>query len=370
MTEKLTIVLAAGGTGGHVFPAETLMEEMLARGHKPVLITDKRCQHYIGDKYPYGEMQYVIRSSTMQGGILGKFSTAIAITAGLFQAYKILKKLKPQVVVGFGGYPSFPTMLAARLLNINTIIHEQNSVLGKVNAYLAPHVNLIAASFADMQNLSEEDAAKVVVTGNPVRSSIRAIRDMPYPEMTQDGCLRLLIMGGSQGARVFSDILPKAIALLPAACRARLRIDQQCRKECINEVRKAYADMHVSADLAPFFTDVPARLASAHLVISRAGASTIAEITVAGRPVILVPYPHATGNHQMHNANTLENNQGGWVMPQEAFTAKALSARIEAFLGLPSSLAKAAHNARELGHPDAAGKLADTVEKLAFMSNT
>lgn len=364
MTENLTVILAAGGTGGHIFPAEALMEELLNRGHKPVLITDKRSQHYIGDKYPSGDMQYVIRSSSMQGGIIGKFATGLDICIGFFQARKILKRLKPDIVVGFGGYPSFPTMVAARQLKIKTIIHEQNAVLGKVNACLAPYVDMIAASFADMPNLRDEDAPKVMITGNPVRSSIRAIRKVPYPEMAQDGMLRILIMGGSQGARVFSDIIPKAIALLPAACKERIRIDQQCRKECLDEARKAYAEMRVNADLATFFNDIPARLASAHLVISRAGASTIAELTVAGRPAILVPYPHATGNHQMYNANTLENKQGGWVMPQDGFTAKALSARIEAFLGLPSSLTKAATNARELGHPDAVVKLADGVEQL------
>lgn len=365
MTRQLKIALAAGGTGGHIFPAETLMEELLSRGHTPVLITDKRCQQYIGDKYPYGKMQFVIRASSMQQGLIGKFSTGIDIGIGFFQARKILQKFQPDIVVGFGGYPSFPTMIAARQLHIKMLIHEQNSILGKVNAYLAPHVHTIAASFSDMQNLQDEDASKVVVTGNPVRSSIRAIRNVPYPEISQESCLRILIMGGSQGARVFSDIVPEAINMLPTACKERIRIDQQCRKECLDDVRKSYAAMNVSADLAPFFKDVPARLAAAHLVISRAGASTIAELTTAGRPVILVPYPHATGNHQMHNANMLENNQGGWVMPQEAFTAKALSARIEAFLGLPSSLTKAAINAKELGHPDAVVKLADCVEELA-----
>lgn len=363
MAKQLTVILAAGGTGGHVFPAEALMEELVQRGHKPVLITDKRCKQYIGDKYPEG--MYVIRSSTVKGGMVGKLSTGLDIAVGVLQAWKILRKVKPDVVVGFGGYPSFPTMLAALRHRCKTVIHEQNSSLGKVNAYLAPLVKMIAASFADMENIREEDTNKVILTGNPVRSSIRAIREVPYPEMVQGGCLRILIMGGSQGARVFSDIVPQAIALLPASYRERIRIDQQCRAECLDEVKKFYASINVSADLAPFFKDVPARLASAHLVISRAGASTIAEITVAGRPIILVPYPHATGDHQTHNANALENGQGGWVMPQDAFTAEALSARIEAFLGLPSSLVKAAENARKVGHPDAVVRLADCVERVA-----
>jgi UDP-N-acetylglucosamine--N-acetylmuramyl-(pentapeptide) pyrophosphoryl-undecaprenol N-acetylglucosamine transferase len=361
---KKRFILAAGGTGGHIFPAEALMEELTRRGHEVLLVTDIRYKDYAASSILPGNVR-IIRAATMRGGLMGKIASGIEIACGFFQARAILKKVKPHAVIGFGGYPAFPTMLAATRMRLKTVIHEQNSVMGKANAYLASGVHVIATSFPDVIGIEDNNKAKIVLTGNPVRAAVRAIRDMPYPELQQDGILRLLVTGGSQGASIFSTIIPHAIAALPESYRNRIRIDQQCRSADIDAARKLYSQHNVSADLATFFNDIPARLSSAHLVIARAGASSLAELTVAGRPVLLVPYPNATGNHQLFNAKALEDNGGGWVMPQEAFTVAALSARIEAFFGMPATLTKAAEHARSAGHPNAVIDLADTVEKLA-----
>ncbi len=364
MTENRIIVLASGGTGGHIFPAEALAEELKERGWQPVLITDLRHDQYAGKaKKPYEA--HIIRAGTLRGGVLRRIAGVLNIAIGCFQARTLLKKLKPAAVVGFGGYPSFPTMMAATWMGFRTAIHEQNSRFGKVNALLAPRVNAVATSFPEVAGADEKIKTKVTLTGNPVRPAVRTLRALPYSELNEDGTLHILIIGGSQGASVFAEVMPEAIALLPQSLRARLRIDQQCRPDDVKIVRKAYDALGINADIATFFRDLPVRLASAHLVITRAGASTVAELAVAGRPSILVPYPHATDDHQRGNATALEDAGGGWVMPQDAFTPTALSARLEAFLSLPSTLSEAAEKARSIGRPDAAKLLADVVETLA-----
>ncbi len=370
MSDSSLIVLAAGGTGGHIFPAEALAEELQARGHRVVLITDKRFSDYKGSLSKLE--RHIIRAGTFGRGMASKITAVTDIFVGIFQARKLLKALKPDAVVGFGGYPSFPTVYAASGLGIATVIHEQNSVLGRANRLLLKRVGAIATTFAETRFIGDEYVSKVVLTGNPVRTAIRVLCEIPYPELSTDGNIRILVTGGSQGASVFSQIVPAAITALPGALRSRIRIDQQCREIDLEATRAAYAQMNVSADLSSFFSDIPARLASAHLVIARAGASTIAELTAAGRPSILVPLPTAMDNHQYHNANALEEVGGGWMMLQEGFTAAALSARIESFLGLPASLARAAeyalkagriHAARDLGtlalHIAGNGKIAD-----------
>jgi UDP-N-acetylglucosamine--N-acetylmuramyl-(pentapeptide) pyrophosphoryl-undecaprenol N-acetylglucosamine transferase len=250
-------------------------------------------------------------------------------------------------------------------MGIATIIHEQNSVLGRANRLLVKRVDAIATTFPGTRFINDAYAPKAVLTGNPVRSSIRALHEIPYPELSHDGHIRILVTGGSQGAAIFSQIVPAAIAALPGALRSRIRIDQQCREADLEATRAAYAQMNVSADLSTFFADIPARLASAHLVIARAGASTIAELTAAGRPSILVPLPNAMDNHQYHNANALEESGGGWMMPQEGFTAAALSTRIEAFLSLPESLTRAANCAGKAGRIHAARDLAALALRIA-----
>lgn len=358
--ERSPVVLAAGGTGGHIFPAEALAEVLLKRGERVVLVTDQRFANFKSGALSQIETR-TIHAGTVGGAWHKKVLGAAGILLGIGQARGVLRQLKPKVVVGFGGYPSFPTVFAAAGMNIPTVIHEQNSVLGRANRLLAGRVERIATSFPETMMLADKDAGKVCLTGNPVRASIRALRDVPYSTMMQDGKMHILVTGGSQGATVFSQVIPEAIALLPASLRARVRLDQQCREAELQQARQRYADIGINADLATFFVDVPARLAVSHLVIARSGASTVSELAVAGRPAILVPYPQAMDNHQYCNANAFEDVGGGWVMAQDGFTSAALAARLEAFLNAPESLAKAAENARKLGTPDAAEKLAALV---------
>ncbi len=359
-TGKAPIVLAAGGTGGHIFPAEALAETLMRMGERVVLVTDHRFGNYKSGALSTIERR-TIRAGTVGGKLHKKIIGAAGLMLGIAQARSVLKQLKPKVVVGFGGYPSFPTVFAAANLGIPTVIHEQNSVLGRANRLLAGRVDRIATSFPATQMLAERDAGKVVITGNPVRGSVRALRDVPYSSMTPDGKMHILVTGGSQGASIFGQLIPEAIAALPMSLRSRVRLDQQCRETEIAGARAMYERIGVNADLATFFVDLPARLAGCHLVIARAGASTVCELAAAGRPAILVPLPTAMDNHQYHNAEAFEEAGGGWVMTQDGFTSAALSARLEAFLTAPDVLAKAAANARKFGMTDAAEKLAALV---------
>ena len=309
--------------------------------------------------------RHTVSAGTFGRGFSKKMTALAGISAGIVQAARLLRKIRPDVVVGFGGYPSFPTIYAASRLGIATIIHEQNSVLGRANRLLLKRATAIATTFVDTRFVTEAYAPRTVLTGTPVRASIRALNSVPYPELSQDGNIHILVTGGSQGASIFSQIVPAAIATLPGTLRSRIRVDQQCRKEDVETTRAAYAQMNASADISSFFTDIPARLASAHLVIARAGASTIAELTTAGRPSILVPLPAAMDNHQYYNANAIEEAGGAWMMPQEGFTAAALSNRIEAFLSLPDNLTRAANAARACGKVNAAGELATLTLNVA-----
>jgi len=356
------IILASGGTGGHIFPAESLAAELKARGYNPVLITDKRYQNYKSDCVNLET--HIINTGTFGSGLINKFKAGASIISGYFEARSLLKKYKPEVVIGFGGYPSFPTMYAAVNSGYKTILHEQNSMLGRTNDFLAGKVDRIATSFDDVSGLEEDDMGKVVLTGNPVRPAIKTLREMPYPSLQENGMLRILVTGGSQGASIFYQVIPEAMALLPADLRKRIRIDQQCRAADIDAARGLYDKIGVSADLATFFSDIPSRLASSHLLIARSGASTLAELSVAGRPAILVPYPHAKDDHQTVNANALEDAGGGWLMPEGAFSAEALAAKLESFLNLPDTLKDAAEKSKQAGRVDADKQLADLVEDL------
>lgn len=363
------IVLAAGGTGGHIFPAEALAEEMLLRGYEPHLVTDHRFHQYNKNSAEgvLGRIPiHTITAGSLSGSLLGRAKNALGLLRGTFQARRILNELKPLAVVGFGGYPSFPTMFAATFSKRTTVIHEQNSVLGRVNRLLAKRVTLLATSYHDMQRLPA--GVSTQYTGNPVRSALRSLAQVDYPSLTNDGMLRLLVIGGSQGASVFSRVLPAAMEKLPAHLRARIRLDQQCRAGEIEQVRAAYEAIGMKVDLAPFFTDVAARLAAAHLVISRAGASTVAELMTAGRPAILVPLPQATDNHQYYNAQAIEDVNAGWVVTQDAFTPEQLAAKLETLLLSPERLSACAASMHALGQPYAAAALADTVLRAAGIS--
>lgn len=363
-----SIILAAGGTGGHIFPAESLAEELVAQGYEVAMITDRRFAQYNSASYEgiIGKIPvHYIHAGSPGGSLVRKLRAGFDIGLGTWQARRIMAKLKPAAVIGFGGYPSFPTMLAATQLGLNTLIHEQNSVLGRANRFLVHRVRRIATSYPDTQKLPAECYGKTMVTGNPVRGSVKALNHIPYATPQQDGIFRVLVTGGSQGAYIFSDVVPEAVRMLPEAARMRLRIEQQCRADRLDKTREQYREMGLQVDVAPFFNDLPARLAGAHLVICRSGASTVAELTCAGRPAILVPYPQATDNHQYFNAQAIEDAEAGWVMPQEGFTAAALSARLESFLNLPAKLGTAAKQMRTLGKPEAGYNLAKLVLDMA-----
>jgi UDP-N-acetylglucosamine--N-acetylmuramyl-(pentapeptide) pyrophosphoryl-undecaprenol N-acetylglucosamine transferase len=355
-------VIAAGGTGGHMFPAQALASELGSRGFSQILITDERGGGY-GDAPDSIETHRIHAGKVAGVGLLARLCGLLSIAAGTIQAWRLLRIIRPVAVVGFGGYASFPTVLAATWLGLPTLIHEQNAVLGRANRVLAPRVTAIATSFDTVARLQPACRAKTVRTGNPVREAVVEAARVPYPAFEPGGTLRLLILGGSQGATVFSHVVPAAVARLSAGKRERIEIAQQCRPEDLEQVRQAFDKIGVTAELASFFDDVPARLSSVHLVIARAGAGTVTELTVTGRPALLIPYPRAIDDHQTANAQAIDNAGGAWLLPEESFTADALAVRLESFLDVPEILNQTAERARTVGWPDAAQRLADLIEK-------
>ena len=361
MTRPRHVVLAAGGTGGHLFPAAAVARELVRRDYPVALATDRR-----GEKFETGVdgvRAHRIRSAGSGGGPLARIGAAFAIGAGVIQAWRLLGRLRPAGVIGFGGYPSVPTMLAAVARGLPSLIHEQNAVLGRANRLVMRRVSAVATSFEATAGFGDVGRPGAVTTGNPVRPAFSEARMLAYPE-NADGEIRMLVLGGSQGARVFSDVVPAALSRLPAAVRSRFRVVQQCRPEDIGEVRRAYRQGGVDAELARFFTDVAARMAAAHLVVARSGASTVAELAEVGRPAILVPYPHATDDHQTANARAMEQAGGAWLIPGTAFTAEALAARLEKFVLRPELLTAAAAAMRRAGGCDAAAALVNRFEQL------
>jgi UDP-N-acetylglucosamine--N-acetylmuramyl-(pentapeptide) pyrophosphoryl-undecaprenol N-acetylglucosamine transferase len=360
---KPLIILAAGGTGGHVFPAEALAAELQNRGYRLALFTDKRGGNYSGVLGGL-ETKKLSAGGVAGRGIFGKIKSAISLAIGTMQAKRLLGKMGPSVVVGFGGYASVPTMVAASLGGYASMIHEQNAVLGRANRLLAPKVRRVCTSFDKVDAMEEVEAGNIVFTGMPVRPNIIEAREISYNAFGSKGPIELLILGGSQGAQVFSDVLPEAFAKLPANLRERLSITQQCRPEVLEETREAYKRNNISATCESFFDNVPELLAKAHLLIARAGASTVAEATTVGRPAILVPYPYAIDDHQSRNAHALDEVGAGWLMPQEAFTPDILSDRLNALFSEPKTLNNTANASFNAGRPDAAARLADAVEEL------
>lgn len=358
-----TIVIAAGGTGGHFFPAEALAGELLRRGRTVALITDARSGALASAVFAQTERFTLAGQGVFGKGGLHALAALATIARSALKARAILARLRPAVLVGFGGYPSVAPMLGARMLakRPRLVLHEQNAVLGRANRLLARIVDRVALSHPRTAHLPQGLAASV--TGNPVRPAIAALKGQSYSVPLDN--FRLLVLGGSLGARVFSDVLPAAVAALPLGLRARLQITQQCRPEDLERVRDAYAAAGVTAELASFFPDVAARLAAAHLVISRAGATTVAELAVAGRPAILVPLPIAIDDDQTLNAATLVNAGGAWLVRQPAFTPAALAETLQGLLTDPAPLARAAQAAALQGHADATQKLADLVMELA-----
>jgi UDP-N-acetylglucosamine--N-acetylmuramyl-(pentapeptide) pyrophosphoryl-undecaprenol N-acetylglucosamine transferase len=355
-------VLAAGGTGGHMVPAHALAEELIARGHRVALVTDDR-----GARIPGlfdGVQVHILPAGRLGGGPIGWLKALRNILSGRAMASRLYETFRPSAVIGFGGYPALPALLAAQRDGIPTLIHEQNAVLGRVNRLLARKVDAIATSYPEVQRLKPGHADKVHLVGNPVRDEVLVLRDQPFPALAEDGIFRILVTGGSQGATILASVVPDGLAMLPEHFRRRLQVTQQCRAEDIEEVRARYAGLGIPADLATYMPDLPERLAWSHLVIARAGASTIAELTVAGRPAILIPLPSATDDHQTFNAREMARSGGGRMIPQSAFTPVELAKQMQK-LGLePEALANAAERAKGCGRPDAARDLADLVERM------
>lgn len=362
MTRPKHFVLAAGGTGGHMVPAAALAEELTKRGHRVALVSDAR-----GVRFPglfEGVQTHVIPAGRFAGGPIGWLRAAKQMRAGRAMAAELYRNFKPAAVIGFGGYPAYPALSAAFAAKIRTAVHEQNAVLGRVNRLVAGRVDAIATSYPDTERLKPRHQAKAHMVGNPVRESVLALRAKPYPLLEEEGIFRVLVTGGSQGASILSKVVPEGLSMLPVAFRRRLQVTHQARIEDIDAAREKYASLDIAADLATYLPDLPEQLGWAHLVIARAGASTIAELTAAGRPAILVPLPSATDDHQTANARAITQAGGARTIPQSQFTPSELAKQMQK-LGLdPEALQNAAGRAKACGCPDAASDLADLVESL------
>ncbi len=356
------VLVAAGGTGGHLFPAEALAAALIRRGIPVHLATDRRAARY-GGAFA-ADAIHVVSSATLRGrNPVAVAKTLTVLGIGVCQANALIGRLKPAAVIGFGGYPTIPPVLAATWRGVPSLIHDANAVIGRANRFLAPRVTAIATTFPGLFANAPALAAKATLTGNPVRPAVAAAAATPYPATY--GTLRLLVFGGSQGARIMADIVPSAIALLRPELRARLSIVQQARDEDVARVRAAYGDASVAAEVAPFFADLPARMAASHLVVSRSGASTVAELAAIGRPAILVPLPHALDQDQFANAGVLEQPGGAIRMVQDAFTPQRLAGEIAALVASPQRLGSMAAAARSVGRLDAGDRLADLVLAVA-----
>jgi UDP-N-acetylglucosamine--N-acetylmuramyl-(pentapeptide) pyrophosphoryl-undecaprenol N-acetylglucosamine transferase len=361
MTGKLAVV-AAGGTGGHLFPAQALAESLISRGWRIVLATDERGAQF-ADRFPAEERLGLSAATFRSGDPIGMTRAALQIGQGVLQARAAFKALKPDVVVGFGGYPSLPAMLAAFTNGVPTVIHEQNAVMGRANRFLAARVKAVACAFPTLKKAPASVASRAKVVGNPIRPPIRALYDEPYPQ--PDGTLHVLITGGSQGARLLSELPPMAVQLLPEALRDRLKVHQQTRTESIDHARRAYAEALVEAEIAPFFRDMASQLAQAHLVIGRAGSSTVCELAVAGKPAVLVPLKISLDDDQGQNARLLSEAGAAVVLREDELTPESLAETLTRLLSDPAELVKMSAAARAVSAPDAAERLADVVETAA-----
>ncbi len=357
------IVLAAGGTGGHLFPAQALAEELVRRGYIIHLITDERVADY-GKSFPAIET-HIVPSATLS------FSKPWLLPQRLLKLFRgvqaakvILERIKPVAVIGFGGYPSFPPIIAASRLRIPSCVHDQNAIMGRANKVLSRFVDAVASSFPTLAGLPNKAKLKMVVTGNPVRTLVMAQQASPYPATGADQIFNLLVFGGSQGARFFAEFMPKVVAELPKAVLKTLHVTQQCRPEDIEAVKAAYAPRDFSFDLQAFFTDMPKRIADSHLVFCRSGASTIAELGVIGRPAIMVPLPHAIDNDQLRNAESFANAGAGWIKPQAELKPPEFAAFLTRLRYQEGELLAASRAALAHGKPDAAQRLADLTERL------
>lgn len=345
-----------------MIPAHAVAEELMARGHHVAIVTDER-----GAKIP-GIFQdaavHVLPAGRMQGGPIGWVRGLRGIVGGRDMARRMYETFKPSVVVGFGGYPALPALLGALKEDIPTVVHEQNAVLGRVNRLIAGKVNAIATAYPDVERLKPKYLSKVHLVGNPVREEVLALRDEEFPALTDESVFRLLVTGGSQGASILSEVVPEGLSLLPISLRRRLQVTQQCRAEDIERVRATYAELEIPADLATYINDIPEKLNWAHLVIARAGASTLAELTVAGRPAILIPLPSAMDDHQTVNVREMVEAGGARAIPQSRFTPVELAKQMQKMAMEPGALQNAARRAWNCGRPNAARDMADLLESI------
>jgi UDP-N-acetylglucosamine--N-acetylmuramyl-(pentapeptide) pyrophosphoryl-undecaprenol N-acetylglucosamine transferase len=355
-------VVAAGGTGGHLFPAEALAQTLTRRGWRIVLATDSRGARF-AEGFPAEERMGLSAATFRSGDPIGMVGAGLTIAQGVLQARGAFGRLRPSVVVGFGGYPSLPAMLAAFSMGVPTVIHEQNAVIGRANRLLAGRASAVACAFPTLKKAPASVARRAVVVGNPIRPPVRALFDQPYKRPAKT--IHLLITGGSQGARLLSELPPMAIQLLPEPLRAKLKVHQQTRPDSIDAARNAYAEAMVEAEIAPFFRDMASRLGEAHLVIGRAGASTCCELAVAGRPSILVPLKVALDDDQGQNARLLADAGAAEIISEDQLTREVLAAALQRLFEHPAELARMSAAARSVAVPDAAEKLADLVEATA-----
>ncbi|MXO89547.1 undecaprenyldiphospho-muramoylpentapeptide beta-N-acetylglucosaminyltransferase [Pontixanthobacter aquaemixtae] len=353
-------VLAAGGTGGHLIPAFVLATELDRRGHHVALITDERGANIPGK--PDCLPAHILPAGRFGKNPLNWVKGVRAVLQGRKMALRLFESFEPSAVIGFGGYPALPALLASTSAEIPSLVHEQNAVLGRVNRLLAGRVQAIATAYPEINRLKAKHLDKVHLVGNPVRDGVLGLRDEPFPAFTEDGLLRVLVTGGSQGARILSEVVPDGLAMLQPALRSRLQVTQQCRPEDLDAVRERYRNHDIPAELGTYFEDMAARLADAHLFIGRAGASTVAELTAVGRPAVLVPLPIATDDHQTANTREMTKTGGARAIKQTHFTAKELAKQIQAMAQRPETLATAAHAAWNCGRPNAVKDLADLVE--------
>jgi UDP-N-acetylglucosamine--N-acetylmuramyl-(pentapeptide) pyrophosphoryl-undecaprenol N-acetylglucosamine transferase len=358
----MNFVLAAGGTGGHMIPAHALAEELRGRGHGVLLITDERGRRFPGifEQVPV----HVLPAGRLGGGPIGWLKAVGAVARGRAEAKRLYREHRPDAVIGFGGYPAFPALLAASALRIPTILHEQNAVMGRVNRLLAGEAEAIGTAYGRVERLKPGYRDKTVLIGNPVRDEIARLGELPFPPFDEVAPLKILVTGGSQGASVLGQVVPEGLGMLQPSLRHRLQVVQQCRPDDIERVRGQYAQLGIPAELMTYIEDMPAKLADAHLVIGRAGASTIAELTVAGRPAILVPFAAATDDHQTANAREMVEAGGARAIAQDGFTPRVLARQIEALAMDPVALDNAAARALTVGRPHAARDLADLAERI------
>ncbi|MGE0253260.1 MAG: glycosyltransferase [Alphaproteobacteria bacterium] len=367
MSGARPVLVAAGGTGGHVFPAVALTEALVARGRAVTFVTDPRGAALLdrGIALPDGARRIVLPAGHLAGGVAAKTRALAGLARGFLAARRLVRDERPAAAIGFGGYPTVAPLLAARLAGVPMIVHEANALLGAANRFLATRASACALTFADTAGLPAVARGRVRVVGNPVRADIAALVHAPYAPPAPGGRVALFVIGGSLGARQLAVTVPEAVAMLPAALRARLSVAQQVRADDRAAAEAAWRKAGVAAEMAPFFVDVPRRLATAHIVVARAGASTVAELIAAGRPAILVPWKHAAGDHQTANAAALTAAGGGWAFAEDAFTPAALAGCLRTLIADPAALAAAAAAVRRAGPADAAQRLADLVDEVA-----